>query len=331
MAKSKFDQRLFQQNKRDRWSEDWENEKAERRAYWEQNLGNPELRTIEEKGWGLHNLHTAGPDQMEKPPYTLFALPDAKVVATPYLNGTGTGGYVVDQGWGNSGGGKREAMFVKMFEPTRKGQGFRVKPHTVAHEAEHLMARRAFGFSSSINGRWDEILNDKYDRYDNPSPQTRAQFTEQMGGLMDYMEEKYGSTSGYFSPRYIAKHEPGALLYEQLAEMAAIEVVQGVDLTKDPVLSQTVFKDKKIREAYRALTGLRQSRLDAKDLRPHTAYDEKTGRNLEYDAAVKADQEANNTFLSRMLQKVGFSPVDTASRLKGRYERYDDTIDDTTR
>ena len=51
---------------------------------------------------------------------------------------------------------------------------------------------------------------------------------------------------------------------------AGVEAAQNVDLTKDPVLRKTLFKDRDIRETYNAITGLRQTRLDAKDLPPYT-------------------------------------------------------------
>ena len=69
------------------------------------------------------------------------------------------------------------------------------------------------------------------------------------------------------------QREHGALpnlAFEQMATLASIEAAQGVDLTKDPYLRKNLFKDRKVREVYNALTGLRQTRLDSKDLPPHT-------------------------------------------------------------
>jgi hypothetical protein len=49
-----------------------------------------------------------------------------------------------------------------------------------------------------------------------------------------------------------------------------LEQRHNVDLTKDPELRKTLFKDPAVRETYNAITGLRQTRLDPRDLPPHT-------------------------------------------------------------
>ena len=59
-------------------------------------------------------------------------------------------------------------------------------------------------------------------------------------------------------------------MYEQLASLAGYEAANNVDLTKDPVLRKTLFSDKDVRETYNAITGLRQTRLDARDLPTYT-------------------------------------------------------------
>jgi hypothetical protein len=73
----------------------------------------------------------------------------------------------------------------------------------------------------------------------------------------------------------LKNNKPEVLLYEQLADLAAIEQTLGVDLTKDPQLRKTLFKDRDVRETYNAITGLRQTRLDARDLPPYTRQPEK--------------------------------------------------------
>jgi hypothetical protein len=55
-----------------------------------------------------------------------------------------------------------------------------------------------------------------------------------------------------------------------MADLVAIEAKTGTDITKDPYLRKNLFKDRETREIFSALTGLRQTRLDAKDLPPHT-------------------------------------------------------------
>lgn len=134
---------------------------------------------------------------------------------------------------------------------------------TAAHEAEHLMARRQLGGASKINTKFDELIGDKG---------LRSKFVSAAIAAGPYLTEKYGMESGYFDPK-MAKFQGSRapnLLFEQLAELAAIEQTQGVDLTKDPVLRKTLFKDKDVRETYNAITGLRQTRLDPRDLPPYT-------------------------------------------------------------
>ena len=59
-------------------------------------------------------------------------------------------------------------------------------------------------------------------------------------------------------------------LYEILAALSAAETANKADLTTDPVLRETVFKDPAVRQAYNAVTGLRQTRLDPRDIEPYT-------------------------------------------------------------
>jgi hypothetical protein len=97
--------------------------------------------------------------------------------------------------------------------------------------------------------------------------------------MQPYLEKTYGTESAYFRPNMLAFQERAGkgpvLLFEQFAELAAIEQATGKDLTKDPELRKTIFKDKKVREVYNSLTGLRQTRLDARDLSPYTPIPEK--------------------------------------------------------
>jgi hypothetical protein len=64
--------------------------------------------------------------------------------------------------------------------------------------------------------------------------------------------------------------QSGTAMYEQLATLAGYEAANNVDLTKDPVLRKTLFNNKDVREAYNAITGLRQTKLDARDLPTYT-------------------------------------------------------------
>jgi len=57
-------------------------------------------------------------------------------------------------------------------------------------------------------------------------------------------------------------------LFEKLTDLAAIEMQTGKDLTQDPVLKETLFKDPKAVAMYNTMTIPRMSRLDPRDLPP---------------------------------------------------------------
>lgn len=198
---------------------------------------------------GMANLPTKN-----LPPNTA-GIPNLMLREVRELEDSNTRGFVIDSPRQGVNPKLADAMFVA------RGAG----PTTVAHEAEHLMARRQLGSGSKINTKFDELMG-AADR------KTRAAFVNAAIDVAPYLSEKYGLQSAYFDPK-MAKHQGSLapnLLYEQLATLASIEQTQGVDLTKDPVLRKSLFKDKNIRETYNALTGLRQTRLDARDLPPYT-------------------------------------------------------------
>ena len=148
---------------------------------------------------------------------------------------------------------------------------------TRAHEAEHLLAKRGLGDALAINAKFDELMGNS---------KARRQFVEAAVKMQPYLEKTYGTQSSYFTPEMFAfqerKGKGPVLLFEQFAELAAIEQATGKDLTKDPELRKTIFKDKKVREVYNSMTGLRQTRLDARDLAPYTPIPEKEPSMMEF-------------------------------------------------
>jgi len=197
-------------------------------------------------------------------PVTVTAgLPSLQTYTDPTLRDTGVGGYVTSKF------SPIDAMFL---EPNAKAA-------TAAHEGEHLLARRQLETPAAINSVFDQIAGDK---------KIRSSFVQDASRVYPYLQEKYGLNSGYFSPdmlKYQGSLAPN-LAYEQLATLASIEATTGVDLTKDPYLRKNLFKDRETREIYNALTGLRQTRLDSKDLPPHTRQKE-TGSNFFTDLVEK--------------------------------------------
>lgn len=198
---------------------------------------------------GMANLPTKGL------PANTAGIPNLLVREARELADSGTRGFMLDSVKSGVNPTLADAMFVARGAPES----------TVAHEAEHLMARRQLGSAARINTKFDELIG-------KDGRSIRSNFVNEAIKAAPYLEEKYGLQSGYFDPRMAKQQGPLApnLLYEQLATLASIEQTQGVDLTKDPVLRKTLFKDKDIRETYNAITGLRQTRLDPRDLPPYT-------------------------------------------------------------
>jgi hypothetical protein len=162
---------------------------------------------------------------------------------------------------------------IKNLNENRKAQpNMFVRPSakadTVGHEAEHLLARQQLGHPAVINDKFDELTGNW--RY-------RHKFVEDALAVAPYLKEKYGIDNGYFDPDYLKEGGTHRVFYEQLASLAGTEAAKNVDLTKDPILRQSLFKDRDVREAYNAITGLRQTRLDAKDLPPYTIQPEEPG------------------------------------------------------
>jgi hypothetical protein len=122
--------------------------------------------------------------------------------------------------------------------------------------------------------KFEELLGDGSDKPTTQIVRKRGAFLDGLIESAPYLKEKYGIDNAYMDPEFI--REQGRVgLYEILATLAGTEAAQNVDLTKDPVLRKTLFKDKDVRETYNAVTGLRQTRLDPRDIDPYTRQPEK--------------------------------------------------------
>jgi len=190
-------------------------------------------------------------------PYTTAGLPALQVLEAPELQNTNTRGFML--------GSNR----VSNFDKNRaQAQAVFLRPDadkdTIAHEQEHLLARQGLGTAAMINEKFDELLGKK----NLAAIAARQNFVKDAVGAAGHLKEKYGIDNAYFDPSMLK--QGGTALYEQLASLAGYEAANNVDLTKDPVLRKTLFKDKDVRETYNAITGLRQTRLDARDLPSYT-------------------------------------------------------------
>lgn len=194
------------------------------------------------------------PRSLQGAPANTAGIADLRTYTAPELRGTSTRGFVTAD------------PRLKAFEQNRAAPGAIFLRHdadadTIAHEAEHVMAKKQLGHPAEINTKFDALVG---------NPQARGQFVLAAIEAAPYLKEKYGIGNAYFSPNILKRNAAPVALYEQLASLAAAEYTQGIDLTKDPVLRKTLFKDPAVRETYNAITGLRQTRLDPRDLAPYT-------------------------------------------------------------
>lgn len=187
-------------------------------------------------------------------PPNALGIPQLMMYDVPYLTKTGTRGFIMDK----QSPGEKDRIYL---DPKTGKQ-------TVSHEAEHLLAERGLGHAEKINQKFDELIGNK---------KLRNDFVNAAIEAGPYLEEKYGLNNAYFTSKMRSFQGSLApnLLFEQLASLASVEQTQGVDLTKDPILRKTLFKDPSVRETYNALTGLRQTRTDPRDLPPYTRVPEK--------------------------------------------------------
>jgi len=153
------------------------------------------------------------------------------------------------------------------------------REQTLLHEMEHSLDFRG----GDILGRPDVKRTDQsYRAYHllNKNWAPIRQFVDNVSSNREKLEQFFGMpmTSGYLkmTPERVkeekAKYGRDAMLPffdEQLASLSALEQTTGKSLTRDPEMRK-LFPNTQMMAVYDALTGLRQTRLDARDLPPHT-------------------------------------------------------------
>lgn len=132
---------------------------------------------------------------------------------------------------------------------------------TLGHEIEHLLARQNLGEPSLSAKKFADLVGDK---------KQVKQFLSGLAQSAPYIARTYGVNNEYLTEEFISKIKTDRQLHEVLATLAGAESTLGVDLTRDPELRKTLFSSPDVREAYNAVTGLRQTRLDSKDLPSYT-------------------------------------------------------------
>lgn len=208
--------------------------------------------------------HYEGATSIRKPsadtPYTQAGIPNLLVRDMPYLTDSNIRGFVLGSNR-ITDENKNRGLQPNIFMQPSAGK------QAVGHEMEHLLARQNAGFATETRDRFVNMVD--------KSSVKIPQFLEGLKASLPHLKEKYGIENGYMTPKFIdIQGHTG--LYEIFATLAGAESSLNVDLTKDPELRKTMFKDKQVREAYNAVTGLRQTRLDSKDLPPYTRIPEPT-------------------------------------------------------
>lgn len=150
--------------------------------------------------------------------------------------------------------------------------GTSLPPYVLAHEQEHIQQNRAEDrYKQTMHDLWNENLNKAYNiknpralGFDHPywdfsknlqSKPVRERLKELGAGDDSYLMGKAAKTS----------------TNELFASLSGFEEAKRIDITKDPILRKALFNnDIRMMEAYKASTGLRLDRLDARDLPPAT-------------------------------------------------------------
>ena len=139
---------------------------------------------------------------------------------------------------------------------------------TQLHEMEHVLKNRA------VQGAPDKekIDNDvRFDRlYGDESGKTRREMVDTFIKNKAKIEKFFGRRlDDYFNAetKKEAGRNFGAMFEEQIATISALEQITGKSITKG---MPDLFPNDKAAAVYDAITGLRQTRLDAKDLPPYT-------------------------------------------------------------
>jgi hypothetical protein len=215
----------------------------------------------------------------DMPASAAFGLPNLQIYKDPSL--APGAGYVISP--------NERTKAEQLYKVHRQTPAIFLEPNLTAdkgaigHETDHLLARAQLGKPSAINTLFDSMANDP-----KQGRALRSQFVQDAAKVYPYLKEKYGLDSMYFQPEMIKYQGPIApnLAFEMMADLVGIEAKTGTDITKDPYLRKNLFKDRETREIFNALTGLRQTRLDAKDLPPHTRQKE-TGSGFFSDVMEK--------------------------------------------
>ena len=161
----------------------------------------------------------------------------------------------------------------KSFIFMNKNQPPKDFKNTLAHEMEHALSIQGLEpQGSDINKEWDKLTG--------YSTKDRANLVRKLAEHGEYLRDNWGldpehAIGGYFGKGKGTDYNPN-LLQEQFATLSSLEQDKNKRFTDDPYVRKNILTSRKERAAYNALTGLRQTRLDAKDLPPYTPQPDKS-------------------------------------------------------
>lgn len=137
---------------------------------------------------------------------------------------------------------------------------------TRAHEVEHVLSQQNLGGPGSMSKKWNEI-----------APTSSAQVMQNMITHAPYLQEKFGLPTNefYFDPEFMQDPNYQTMIDEQFATLSALEQQKNKRLTDDPYVRENILTTPQDRAAYNAMTGLRQTRLDPRDIAPYTPVSDK--------------------------------------------------------
>jgi hypothetical protein len=151
------------------------------------------------------------------------------------------------------------------------------KEITTLHELEHSMDARGGDMYGRPNFALMGGMDNNYRAY-HLMGNDWGPVTETVKNMVDNREklEKFFGRpldNAYFNKQFYNSvkevQSPSALFSEQLASLSALEQTTGKFLTQDPEMRE-LFPNTRMMAVFDALTGPRQTRMDARDLPPHT-------------------------------------------------------------
>jgi hypothetical protein len=172
---------------------------------------------------------------------------------------------------------------------------------TPGHEIEHALEKQS---GRNINSEWNKLVRQGQTAATFNPADDRQAVVSRLLDHSDYLYKNWGvdPNSAYFGAdaKQTYGNTYGYLLNEQLASIVPTELSLNKKFTDDPYVRENILTTPAQRETFDALTGLRQSRLDSKDLPPYTRQPENR------KPAPEPNKNTEPGMLERLRNKLGF-------------------------